>query len=88
MVPQAAIMADQKGVYLLEVNPDNTVARHDVKLGDRVNESVVVQAGVEVGDRVIVKGLQKVRPGQTVKVRDVNAPPADAKAAAQKPAGG
>jgi membrane fusion protein (multidrug efflux system) len=75
MVPQAAIMADQKGPFLLEVGPDNTVVRHDVKLGDRANENVVVEAGVEVGDRVIVMGLQKVRPGQTVKVRDVNAPP-------------
>jgi len=75
MVPQAAIMADQKGPYVLEVKPDNTVARHDVKLGNRINENVVIDAGIEQGDRVIVMGLQKVRPGQTVKVRDVNAPP-------------
>jgi len=98
MVPQAAIMADQKGPYLLEVKPDNTVARHDVKLGDRANENVVVEAGVEPGDRVIVMGLQKVRPGQLVKVRDVNAVPAvpagaepkpeAQKPAEQKPAGG
>lgn len=87
MVPQAAIMADQKGAYVLEVNPDNTVARHDVTLGDRVNEKVIVEAGVEVGDRVIVMGLQKVRPGQTVKVRDVNAPPAGAPPAVAKPEG-
>lgn len=86
MVPQAAIMADQKGAFLLEVGPDNTVLRHDVKLGDRANENVVVEAGVEVGDRVIVMGLQKVRPGQIVKVRDVNAPPPGSKPAESKDA--
>lgn len=88
MVPQAAIMADQKGAYVLEVNPDNTVARHDVTLGDRVNEQVVVLAGVEAGDRVIVMGLQKVRPGQTVKVRDVKAIQKPAEPVIDKKAGG
>lgn len=73
MVAQAAILADQKGAYVMVVNPDNTVARRDVTLGDRVGENVVVEAGVEAGDRVIVMGLQKVRPGQPVKVRDINA---------------
>jgi len=73
MVPQAAIQADQKGPFVMVVKPDSTVARHDAKLGDRSDENVVVEAGVDKGDRVIVMGLQKVRPGQTVKVRDIHA---------------
>jgi len=74
MVAQAAVQADQKGAYVMVVKPDNTVERRDVKLGDRAAENVVVEMGVDEGDRVIVMGLQKVRPGQMVKVRDINTP--------------
>lgn len=69
MVPQAAVQADQAGPFVLVVNNSNQVTREEVLLGDRIMSQVIVQGGLEAGERVIVKGLQKVRPGQTVRVQ-------------------
>jgi membrane fusion protein (multidrug efflux system) len=71
MIPQAAVQADQQGSFVLVVGPDNIVRRQNVELDDRVNDKVVVKQGLEDGDRVIVRGLQKVRPGQPVKTKEM-----------------
>ncbi len=72
-VPQAAVQADQQGSYILEVNDKNEVERHNVELGERMEDLVLVTGNVDEGQRVIVRGLQLVRPGMTVKVREIPA---------------
>ena len=67
-VPLAAVQADQQGAFVLIVDGDSTVARRNVELGERVEDQVMVLAGLEVGDRVVVRGLQQVRPGMPVRV--------------------
>ena len=68
-MPQTAVQADQQGSFVLLVDSSNTVARRNVELGERFDNMVLVHKGVEAGDRVIVRGLQQVRPGMPVKVR-------------------
>jgi membrane fusion protein (multidrug efflux system) len=67
-VPQAAVQADQQGSFVLVV-VGGVVQRHNVVLGERVDEYVVVTQGLEEGEQIIVRGLQQVRPGQPVTVR-------------------
>ncbi len=71
MLPQSAVQADQQGNFVLVVGLDNKVQRRNVELDNRVNEFVVVKHGVEEGEKIIVKGLQKVRPGQLVALQSL-----------------
>ena len=70
-IPQAAVQADQQGSFVLVVDGGNTVVRHNVELGDRFDDLVLVKKGVEEGERVIVRGLQQVRPGMPVQVKSL-----------------
>jgi membrane fusion protein (multidrug efflux system) len=70
-IPQAAVQADQQGSFVLIVDDSDTVARRNVELGHRKDVQVLVRQGLEAGDRVIVRGLQQVRPGMTVVTRSL-----------------
>jgi len=65
MVPQAALIADQEGVYVFVVE-DGKVAVRRIKPGGESGPNVVVDQGLSGGEQVIVEGLQSVRPGQQV----------------------
>ncbi len=67
VVPQAALQIDQAGYYVLVVGPDNKVEERRVTTGPNQGPDVVVQTGLKEGEKVIVEGVQKVRPGQMVK---------------------
>ena len=45
---------------------DNKVVLRTVALGERIENQVIVREGVKPGERVIIDGLQKVRPGVIV----------------------
>jgi membrane fusion protein (multidrug efflux system) len=67
VVPQQAVSRDLNGSSVMVVGADNKVAARSVKTGAaRGNEWQVID-GLKEGDRVIVEGLQKVKPGATVK---------------------
>jgi membrane fusion protein (multidrug efflux system) len=70
LVPQKAVTQMQSANVVYVVGPDNKVALRSVTLGDRVNQDYIVTEGVKAGDRVIVEGLQKARPGSTVNVSE------------------
>jgi len=67
VVPQAALQIDQNGYYALIVDNEHKVAQRRVQTGPNAGTDVVVTSGLSEGDKVIVDGVQKVRPGQTVK---------------------
>ena len=79
VVPQSAILVDQQGAYVLTVKEDDTVEIRRVELGNASGTSVAIAGGLAEGDRVIVDGVQKVRPGE--KVAATSAPPSAAAAA-------
>lgn len=66
LISERAIGTDQSQKFVLTVDGSNTVAYRMVKLGSIVEGRRSVREGLKVGDRVIVNGLQRVRPGMTV----------------------
>jgi membrane fusion protein, multidrug efflux system len=66
VVPQAALQVDQSGYYVLVVNDQHKVEQRRVQTGPQLDTDVVVTSGVKEGEKVIVDGIQKVRPGQVV----------------------
>jgi membrane fusion protein, multidrug efflux system len=68
VVPQAALQIDQAGYYVLVVGTDNKVEERRVTTGPSEGADSVVASGLKEGERVIVEGVQKVRPGQAVQV--------------------
>jgi len=65
-VPQAAIAQDQTGAYLFVVNDKNVVEQKRVRTGVSRDGMVAITSGLKEGERVIVQGQQRVRPGMTV----------------------
>ena len=68
VVPQSAVLLDQAGRYVLLVDDANKVEQRRVVTGPEQGTHIVVAEGLKAGERVIVEGIQKVRPGQTVSV--------------------
>jgi membrane fusion protein, multidrug efflux system len=66
MIPQAALQVDQSGSYVLVVAPNDKVEQRPVKLGPVQGTEITVAQGLEPGERIIVEGIQKVRPGESV----------------------
>ena len=67
VVPEAAIGYDQLGSYLLVVDDNNVVERRPVKLGIQADDGRVIEEGLGAQDWVIVTGLLRAIPGNTVK---------------------
>ena len=63
VVPQAAVLKDKVGFHVLAVDENNVVEDRRVTLGEQVETDWVVEGGLAQGQRVIVHGIQKVRPG-------------------------
>lgn len=71
LVPQAAVTRDSKGnPMVLLVTAENTVERRSITVDRVVGSDWLVSGGLAAGDRVIVEGLQKVRPGGKVKATE------------------
>jgi membrane fusion protein (multidrug efflux system) len=66
LVPQKAVTQMQSANVVYVVGGDNKVALRSITIGERVGQDYIVTEGVKVGERVIVEGLQKTRPGATV----------------------
>jgi membrane fusion protein (multidrug efflux system) len=66
VVPQAALQMDQTGLYVLVVDAAHKVEQRRIQTGPLRDTDIVVTSGLREGDNVIVDGVQKVRPGQTV----------------------
>jgi membrane fusion protein, multidrug efflux system len=64
-IPQAALIADQQGIYVFVVEDGKAVVRR-VKTGAEDGPDIVVNDGLKGGEQVIVEGLQSIRPGQPV----------------------
>lgn len=66
VIPQVAVQQDQAGRLVLTLTPDNKVQVTRVTLGERQGTHWVVLDGLTAGERVIVEGIQKARPGMVV----------------------
>jgi len=93
LVPQRAV-SELQGIYnVAVVGADDTVEMRMVKPAERIGTLWVIDSGLKAGDRVVVEGLQKVRPGikvtpEVVTIQDGAAAPGGAPAGAPAEAKG
>ncbi len=73
-VPQGAVLRTQQGNMVWVVGDKNVVSPRPVTLGATMGNDYVLEDGVKPGERVIVEGVIKVRPGATVDPREAGAP--------------
>ena len=66
LVPQAALIADQQGVYVFVIDDGKATVRR-LKTGGESGPNVIVDQGLAGGEQIIVEGLQTVRPGMLVR---------------------
>jgi membrane fusion protein (multidrug efflux system) len=66
LMSQSAVLLDQTGAHVLAVTPEKKIELRRVELGGQRGPNIIVLSGLEEGDRVVVSGHQKVRPGMTV----------------------
>lgn len=88
LVPQIGVSHDQKGQPVaLVVGADNKVAPRQLVTTGMHGQDWIVESGLKAGDRVIVHGVDKARPGTTVKTVPAQLAPASGAAAAAPAAG-
>jgi multidrug efflux system membrane fusion protein len=71
LVNERAIGTDQDKKFVLVVDGDNKATYREVELGANAEGLRVVTSGLKAGERVIVNGLQKVRPGALIEPKPV-----------------
>jgi multidrug efflux system membrane fusion protein len=71
LIDDAAIGTDQSKKYVLVVTDANKVQYREVKLGALNDNLRVVDAGLRPGERIVVNGLMRARPNDTVKPHPV-----------------
>jgi RND family efflux transporter MFP subunit len=84
LVTERAIGTDQGNKFVYVVNADNVAEYRAVKLGPLADDGLrAITEGLNAGERVIVNGIQRVRPGITVKPNEVSMLPPSQAAAPQ-----
>src|SRR5262249_32844901 len=81
-VPTAAIQTGQQGTFVYVVDPRNDAQTRPVMIAQQVESLTVVTRGVTLGERVIVDGQSRIRPGSQVSVIAPGADTALARSAA------
>jgi len=66
VIPQAALISDQEGIYVFIVDNGKAAIRR-VKLGGESGTGVVIDQGLSGGEQVVVQGLLGLRPGAPVR---------------------
>jgi RND family efflux transporter MFP subunit len=66
LIPKPALLETQAGQQVYVVDKDDKVVTRKVAVGQPYQDQWVITSGLEEGERVIVDGLQKVRPGHVV----------------------
>jgi membrane fusion protein, multidrug efflux system len=79
LVSERAVGTDQDKKFVMVVGADNKASYREVKLGAHVGGLRIVTSGLQAQERVVVNGLQRVRPGAVVDPQPV---PMDLKAEA------
>lgn len=71
LVNERAIGTDQDKRFVLVIGADNTLQYREVRLGAAVDGLRVVREGLKAGERIVVDGLQHVRPGTKVQPQTI-----------------
>ncbi|MGQ0619614.1 MAG: efflux RND transporter periplasmic adaptor subunit [Panacagrimonas sp.] len=74
LIPQRAVQELQGKTSVWVVDAENKAQPTDVTMGARIGSDWLVQQGLKSGDRVVVEGLQKLKPGAAVNPQPATAP--------------
>jgi membrane fusion protein (multidrug efflux system) len=75
LVPQQGVSRNQKGeATAWVVGPDETADQRVISVGRAIGDRWVVVDGLASGDRVIVEGTQRLRPGTPVRATEIETP--------------
>lgn len=73
LVPQKAVTRDPRGrTNVMVLGSDNVVELRPIEVSSIVGDQWLVESGLDVGERVIVQGLQKVQPGVEVPAGNID----------------
>lgn len=87
LVPQQGVTRTPRGdATVLVVGADNKVETRQIVASQAIGNKWLVTDGLKAGDRVVVSGLQKVRPGAQVKVQEITADNKQQAASGDQPA--
>jgi membrane fusion protein (multidrug efflux system) len=86
LVPQRALQELQGKSFVWVVGQDDKAAQRPVEVGPQLGSEVIILKGLEVGERIIVEGVQKARDGQPVQARTAQQVAEAAAAQAAQPA--
>lgn len=84
LVSERAVGTDQNKKFVMVVNANNKAEYREVVLGVSVDGMRVVTSGLNAGERIVVNGLQRVKPGVTIKPEAVATSAANATALSQR----
>lgn len=76
IVPGAAVQRGKDGTFVYVVKTDQTVAVRPVVVGPSAGGEAVIASGLAEGEQVVVDGVDKLRAGTAVKMRQPEAAPA------------
>jgi membrane fusion protein (multidrug efflux system) len=71
LVSDRAIGADQSGDFVLAVNSENVVEKRLIRMGRLVDGLRVIEEGLGPDESVVVKGIQRARPGAKVDPKSI-----------------
>jgi multidrug efflux system membrane fusion protein len=71
LVNERAVGTDQSRKFVMVVGADNKAEYREVKLGGPIDGLRIVDSGLKAGERIVVNGLQRVRPGSLVAPQEV-----------------
>ena len=72
LVDESAIGTDQANKFVLILSPTNTVQYQPVELGPLIDGQRIVRTGLAAGEKIVVNGLARVRPGMSVTPEDAS----------------
>ncbi|NIG55240.1 efflux RND transporter periplasmic adaptor subunit [Chitinophaga sp. Cy-1792] len=83
-IPAKAIVQNLSETSVMLLTKDNVIKQQGIQPGAVTDTMLIVNGGLNAGDRIVVDGLQKVRPGDTVNIAGATPPAAAGQAPAKK----
>lgn len=65
-IPQKTLLTGDKGKFVYAIEANNTVTTKPVTTGEWVGENVLIESGINVGDKIAADGLVKLKPGADI----------------------
>lgn len=69
LVPSAVVQMGQQGSYLYVVKADSTVELRTIKVGQKEDEKVIIEAGLSPHETVVLEGQLNLFPGAKVQIQ-------------------